>query len=81
MVLCLNLFSRDVVNNLDNDTVLYVFGDHGMTQYGDHGGDSENETTAALFVYSKRNLFSHMVFNYVMVYAIFRAFYIPLVHI
>ena len=35
-----------------NDTILLVFGDHGMTRTGDHGGDSEDELDAALFVYS-----------------------------
>lgn len=37
---------------MTEDTVLFVLGDHGMTQTGDHGGDSADETNAALFVYS-----------------------------
>ena len=37
---------------IEDDTLLLVFGDHGMTRSGDHGGDSEDETNAALFVYS-----------------------------
>ncbi|KAI8855308.1 hypothetical protein BC829DRAFT_378563 [Chytridium lagenaria] len=37
---------------LDEDTVAFVIGDHGMDPKGDHGGDSENEVNAALFVYS-----------------------------
>lgn len=40
------------MSNMDADTVLFVLGDHGMTQTGDHGGDSVDETSAALFVYS-----------------------------
>lgn len=36
-----------------------VFGDHGMTKSGDHGGDSEDEVHAGLFVYSPTKLFSH----------------------
>ncbi|KJE91471.1 phosphatidylinositol glycan class O [Capsaspora owczarzaki ATCC 30864] len=36
------------------DTLLVVCGDHGMTREGDHGGDSLDETDAALFVYSTR---------------------------
>lgn len=32
--------------------LLLVFGDHGMTKTGDHGGDSPDEITAALFAYS-----------------------------
>lgn len=54
-------FSRRVISNLDNDTLLYVFGDHGMTQNGDHGGDSENEITSALFFHSRKNVFQEKV--------------------
>ena len=36
-----------------------VFGDHGMTKSGDHGGDSEDEVHAGLFVYSPTKLFLH----------------------
>ena len=61
---------RDVINNLDNDTLLYVFGDHGMTQHGDHGGDSENETTAALFVYSKKDIFLDVVSIIIIIFII-----------
>ncbi|XP_038072067.1 GPI ethanolamine phosphate transferase 3-like [Patiria miniata] len=43
---------RSVVERLDDDTVLFVLGDHGMTRTGDHGGDSREEVAAALFVYS-----------------------------
>ena len=32
-------------------------GDHGMTSTGDHGGDSNDEVMAGLFVYSKENIF------------------------
>ncbi|XP_071440560.1 GPI ethanolamine phosphate transferase 3 [Hetaerina americana] len=43
---------RRIVDVMDEDTVLFVMGDHGMTSTGDHGGDSRDEVTAALFVYS-----------------------------
>uniref|UniRef100_H2ZWA7 GPI ethanolamine phosphate transferase 3, catalytic subunit n=1 Tax=Latimeria chalumnae TaxID=7897 RepID=H2ZWA7_LATCH len=46
-----------VVNQLQNDTLLMVLGDHGMTDDGGHGGDSEKEVNAALFVYSALPLF------------------------
>jgi phosphatidylinositol glycan class O len=36
----------------DNDTILFLFGDHGMTPEGDHGGASDFEADATLFVYS-----------------------------
>lgn len=41
---------------MDNETVLFVLGDHGMTRTGDHGGDSLDELNAALFVYSHQKL-------------------------
>ncbi|XP_062828683.1 GPI ethanolamine phosphate transferase 3 [Anolis carolinensis] len=48
---------RSLVDHLANDTLLLVAGDHGMTGTGDHGGDTEEEVNAALFVYSKVPLF------------------------
>lgn len=42
------------MNEIDEETVLFVLGDHGMTSTGDHGGDSSLELEAALFTYSKR---------------------------
>ncbi|KAF8345156.1 hypothetical protein F5887DRAFT_885476 [Amanita rubescens] len=42
-----------VVDKLDDDTLLVVLGDHGMDRSGDHGGDGELETSAALWIYSK----------------------------
>ncbi|XP_007945115.1 GPI ethanolamine phosphate transferase 3 [Orycteropus afer afer] len=47
-----------LVKRLENDTLLVVAGDHGMTMNGDHGGDSELEVSAALFLYSPIPLFS-----------------------
>ena len=44
---------RDVVDKLDDKTLLVVLGDHGMNPKGDHGGDSDLETAAALWMYSK----------------------------
>ncbi|XP_062938099.1 GPI ethanolamine phosphate transferase 3 isoform X3 [Cynocephalus volans] len=49
---------QGVVERLENDTLLVVAGDHGMTMTGDHGGDSELEVSAALFLYSPTALFS-----------------------
>lgn len=48
---------QGVVERLENDTLLVVIGDHGMTKSGDHGGDSELEISAALFLYSPTALF------------------------
>ncbi|XP_049628999.1 GPI ethanolamine phosphate transferase 3 isoform X2 [Suncus etruscus] len=48
---------QGLVERLQNDTLLVVIGDHGMTMNGDHGGDSELEVSAALFLYSPTALF------------------------
>lgn len=49
---------RSVMSHLQNDTLLVVMGDHGMTDTGDHGGESQKETDAAIFIYSPSPLFS-----------------------
>ncbi|XP_017265950.1 GPI ethanolamine phosphate transferase 3 [Kryptolebias marmoratus] len=48
---------RSVIDRLQNDTLLVVMGDHGMTDTGDHGGESQKETDAALFLYSPSPIF------------------------
>ncbi|XP_067841495.1 GPI ethanolamine phosphate transferase 3 isoform X2 [Heptranchias perlo] len=53
----MNKMLRSVIGQLQNDTLLVVLGDHGMTDTGDHGGDSEGEVNAALFIYSPLPLF------------------------
>lgn len=39
-----------------DDTLLAVMGDHGMSADGNHGGASDDETGAALFLFSKQPL-------------------------
>ncbi|XP_067666675.1 GPI ethanolamine phosphate transferase 3-like [Haliotis asinina] len=46
----------NVTREMKDDTVLFVLGDHGMTRTGDHGGDSDDELEAGLFVYSPSQL-------------------------
>ena len=46
---------------MDEDTLLAVFGDHGMTEIGDHGGDSTSELETLLFFYSKKSLFDKVI--------------------
>lgn len=48
---------RDVMAAIDDDTLLVVMGDHGMDIKGDHGGESDDEVEAALWMYSKRGIF------------------------
>lgn len=51
---------RSIFGAVDEDTIVFVFGDHGMTVTGDHGGETELETTAALLVYTPTPLFPPM---------------------
>jgi phosphatidylinositol glycan class O len=48
---------RDIIAALDDKTLLVVMGDHGMDTKGDHGGESDDEIEAALWIYSKRGVF------------------------
>jgi GPI ethanolamine phosphate transferase 3 subunit O len=43
---------REIMNLIDNDTLLVVMGDHGMDSKGDHGGESDDEVEAALWMYA-----------------------------
>lgn len=50
-------FVRDLAATIDDETVLVVMGDHGMDPKGDHGGESDDEIEAALWMYSKKPVF------------------------
>ncbi|KAH3672805.1 hypothetical protein WICMUC_004027 [Wickerhamomyces mucosus] len=50
----MNEFLSEVISKIDDDTLLVVFGDHGMDRTGNHGGDSLDELEAALWLYSKK---------------------------
>ena len=50
----MNSVIENVTSQLPEDCVLFVMGDHGMTMTGDHGGDSPDELSAALFIYGKK---------------------------
>ena len=51
-----NQWVGEIVREVEEDTVLFVFGDHGMTTSGDHGGETADEVTSTLFVYSGSKL-------------------------
>ena len=51
----MNTVLEHVTSHLPEDCVLFVMGDHGMTMTGDHGGDSNDEISAALFIYGKKD--------------------------
>ena len=55
-------FIDDVINIVDEDTLVMTFGDHGMTISGDHGGESEHETDAALYVYAPKGFRNRLSF-------------------
>ncbi|XP_063830696.1 uncharacterized protein LOC135079979 isoform X2 [Ostrinia nubilalis] len=46
-----NVRLKRIIDDLPPDVLLYVVGDHGMTETGDHGGESKAERTAAMFAY------------------------------
>ncbi|MCJ1406583.1 mannose-ethanolamine phosphotransferase gpi13 [Ptychographa xylographoides] len=48
---------RELIDVLDDETLLVVMGDHGMDTKGDHGGESDDEVEAALWMYSKKGIF------------------------
>ncbi|KAF4458875.1 hypothetical protein FALBO_14383 [Fusarium albosuccineum] len=58
-------FIRKVVENIDDKTLLVVMGDHGMDSKGDHGGESDDEVEAALWMYSKKPFFGRTSPEYV----------------
>eukprot|EP00501_MAST-03F_sp_TOSAG23-6_P000670 GSMAST32.ASY1.ANO1.697.1 assembled CDS len=47
---------RSVVIEMEDDTLLVVMGDHGMTSDGNHGGATKEEVESTLFMYSKNDL-------------------------
>ena len=56
---------RQLIEALDDQTLLVVMGDHGMDAKGDHGGESDDEVEAALWMYSKRAIFGRSKIEYV----------------
>jgi phosphatidylinositol glycan class O len=49
-----NKFIADLIDAMPEDTVLFVMGDHGMTDDGNHGGASRKETGSVIFVHSNK---------------------------
>ncbi|XP_053614484.1 GPI ethanolamine phosphate transferase 3 isoform X2 [Plodia interpunctella] len=54
-----NIRLKKMIEILPPDVLLIVVGDHGMTETGDHGGESRAERTAALFAYRGSGLSSN----------------------
>lgn len=53
----MNEVIQQIMNRIDDHTLLVIMGDHGMDTKGDHGGESDDEVEAALWMYSKRPRF------------------------
>ncbi|KAF4554032.1 Type I phosphodiesterase / nucleotide pyrophosphatase-like protein 2 [Elsinoe fawcettii] len=51
-----DVFTR-MIDVVDDRTLLIVMGDHGMDSKGDHGGESDDEIEAAIWLYSKKKVF------------------------
>lgn len=58
-------FARNLAASIDDDTLLVIMGDHGMDAKGDHGGESDDEVEAALWMYSKKPIFGRTKPEYV----------------
>lgn len=54
-------FIRRLTATIDEKTLLVVMGDHGMDDRGDHGGESDDEIEAALWMYSKSPVFGRIL--------------------
>ncbi|CAD8058288.1 unnamed protein product [Paramecium sonneborni] len=58
----------NIYNQMDNNTILFVVGDHGMSQDGNHGGDSSYEISSTIYAINKqykfnKNLFKQSIIN------------------
>ncbi|KAJ4304097.1 mannose-ethanolamine phosphotransferase gpi13 [Collariella sp. IMI 366227] len=58
-------FIRELASTIDDKTVLIVMGDHGMDGKGDHGGESDDEVEAALWMYSPKGIFGRTKKEYI----------------
>ena len=47
---------RNITERMDEMTTLIVFGDHGMTEEGNHGGSTQVELATVFFAYQKTPL-------------------------
>ena len=59
----MNRVIGEIVNSIDENTLLVVLGDHGMDEHGNHGGETENEVQAALWMYTRRKHFGHLLLH------------------
>lgn len=50
----IELIVEKIIEKMDDDTTLMLFGDHGQTIAGSHGGSSEEEMRTVFFAYQKK---------------------------
>ncbi|KAH7117987.1 hypothetical protein B0J11DRAFT_493971 [Dendryphion nanum] len=55
---------RKIIDQLEDNTLLVIMGDHGMDAKGDHGGESDDEIEATLWMYSKQQFFGRTSSEY-----------------
>ena len=56
---------RNITSEMDDETLLVIMGDHGMDSKGDHGGESDDEIEAALWMYSRKGVFGRSQSDFV----------------
>ncbi|KAF3123618.1 mannose-ethanolamine phosphotransferase gpi13 [Orbilia oligospora] len=56
----MDVFVQDLIKAVDDDTLVVIMGDHGMDPKGDHGGESQLELEAALWMYSRKGVFGRV---------------------
>jgi len=57
---------RGIVDKMDNNTTLIIYGDHGMTVNGYHGEMSELERRSILFAHQKTSFPLHQLHDTVL---------------
>jgi phosphatidylinositol glycan class O len=53
----MDAFVQQLVETIDDKTLLVVMGDHGMDGKGDHGGESDDEIESTVWMYSSNPVF------------------------
>ena len=60
-----NYILRNTINSLPQGTIIFVYGDHGLTPMGGHTGASQSELTSALFIATRAQNLLFKVLNHI----------------